>query len=89
MTYDAVLVARRGLGADELRLVAPGFLDAVRWSVWAERLAPGIGDLETVVATEPTGLAGKALMEHIARRSDARKRLARLRRDLMLDDGDG
>jgi len=49
MTYDAVLVARRGLGADEIRLIDPRFLAAVRFALFAEQLGEGISELRAAV----------------------------------------
>lgn len=89
MTYDAVLVARRGLGADELRLAAPGFLDAVRWSVWAEHLLPALDSAEAAAEREPNGLTGQKLNDAIQERVKARERKRLLRQALLLDDGDG
>jgi hypothetical protein len=92
MTYDAALVAERGLGVAELRLASPVFLQAVRWAAFVGRAAPSLAPLQALVATDPpAGLAGQALTTFIRERSQAREQL----RDLVAvlyppdEDGDG
>ncbi len=53
MIFDAVLVARRGLGVDELRSLTPLFASAVRWAVFAEQVAPDLQAAERVARTDP------------------------------------
>ncbi len=77
MAYDAVLVARRGLGPDEIRLIEPAFASAVRWALFAEKLAPDVADLRRVTTNEPSdALAGAARIAFIRARSTARASLA-------------
>ncbi len=90
MTYDAVLVARRGLGPTELRLAAPEFLRAVRWAVFAEKLAADLPAVRSAVATDPPdGLMGADLTAFMARRTKLRGSLAELEALLYPEDGDG
>jgi hypothetical protein len=53
LTYDVVLVARRGFGVEEERLATPAFADAVRWAQFAERLAPELIAARQKAATDP------------------------------------
>lgn len=103
MTFNAVLVARRGLGVEELRLLTPEMSAAVRWAVMAESMVPRLEAAEEVARTEPSnellGLKSdpaaerqKALAEFRARRERARKFAAQWRPILFPDDevtGDG
>lgn len=49
MTYDALL-ALRGWGEAEFRLARPEFLEAVKFAMFAERLAPSIVAAKQVMA---------------------------------------
>jgi hypothetical protein len=76
MTYDAILVARRGLGPDEIRLIQPAFASAVRWALLAEKLAPDVADLRRLVALDtPDGLTGAARVAFMDSRRKARAAL--------------
>ena len=92
MTYDALLVGRRGLGVEEMRLVSPGFASAVRWGVYVEKAYERVVDLTELVTTEvpdPKESLAKAdarRMEFAKRQRVARTELAALRRQLLLDD---
>jgi hypothetical protein len=77
VTYDAALVARRGLGPDELRLAEPDFLAAVRWAFFAERGAADLDELRAAVAHEPPdALTKRERLEFIERRKRLRADLA-------------
>lgn len=78
-----MLVARAGLGAAEIALAQPAFLAAVRWALFAEKVADGLADLRAAVATDPPdGLRGADRMAFIETRKrlreDLRQRLAAL-----------
>jgi hypothetical protein len=90
MTWDAVLVARRGLGMDEQRLAAPAFAEAVRWALFAERLSPQLAELRVVAATDPPAqLAGQDRMNFIENRKRARELLTQTEQTLYPPDEDG
>jgi hypothetical protein len=90
MTYDAVLVARRGLGPTELRLAQPAFLRAVRWALFAEKAGDGLAEMRAAAATEtPDGLTGAALTTFMVSRSAVRDQLAETERLLYPKDDDG
>jgi len=89
VTYDAVLMARRGLGADELRLASPGFLDAVRWAAYAQLTYEGTDELQAAAAQEPHGLAGAQFTRFQGNRTALRDEIKRRRTLLLLDDTDG
>jgi hypothetical protein len=89
MTYDAVLVARRGLGVDEQRLATTVFMDAVRWAVFAESLAPELTGLRRVVETDPPdSLTGQARTAFMAQRIECRAQLKRVEAALFPPDED-
>lgn len=68
-----MLTARRGLGIDELRLIDPRFAAAVRFALFAEKLADGIGRLRAEVKSEPpASLQGKAFTDFTAMRAAMR-----------------
>ena len=76
MTYEAVLVARRGLGIAEMRLIDPLFASAVRWAIYAEKLSDGLGELRQSARSDtPDGLKGPALIRFITQRSAVREEL--------------
>lgn len=90
MTYDAVLVARRGLGPAELRLGQPAFLRAVRWALYAEKVGADLPEIRTAVATDtPDGLIGASLTEFMANRKRLRESLAATEAILYPEDDDG
>lgn len=82
MTYDAVLVARRGLGVDELRLLSPRFMQAVRWALFAEKVSAGIGQMRAHLRDSPSGLTGQALTDWKAMRTAVRAEVARIDRTI-------
>jgi len=86
--YDAVLVARRGLGADELRLASEAFRDAVRWASFAEATYSDTPELEAIVAQSPDGLTGQTRTDFIANRAAARTEIKRRRVLLLLEEPD-
>ncbi len=88
MTYDAVLMARRGLGADELRFASPGFMDAVRWAAYAQLTYEGTDELQAAAAQEPHGLTGAQFTRFQAVRTGAREEIKRRRVLLLLDEPD-
>jgi hypothetical protein len=88
VTYDAVLVARRGLGAAELELAGPGFLAAVRWASYAIRICDGLDDLKAIADEKPSGLAGQSLIDFQAKRSATRAEIKQRRVRLLLEDPD-
>ena len=89
MTYDAALVARRGLGADELLLASAPFAAAVRWAFFAEKVGTDLAELRAAVALDPPdGLGGQPLMDFIAQRRRLRAELASREAALLLDDAD-
>jgi hypothetical protein len=73
MAYDAALVARRGLGPDEIRLIDPTFAAAVRWALFAEKLSPDLADLEKLDRDPPDSLTGSARTQYISARRQARE----------------
>ena len=76
MTYEAVLVARRGLGIAEMRLIDPLFASAVRWAIYAEKLSDGLCELRQNAGSEtPDGLKGGALIRFITQRNAVREEL--------------
>lgn len=76
MIYDAVLVARRGLGISETRLIDPIFASAVRWAVYAEKLSDGLGELrQNAAAQTPDGLKGAPLVRFVTQRNALREEL--------------
>jgi hypothetical protein len=77
MAYDAALVARRGLGPDEIRLIEPTFAAAVRWALFAEKLSPDLADLRRVDHDPPDALTGAARTQFMAARSKAREQYRR------------
>jgi hypothetical protein len=90
MTWNAVLVARRGLGVEEVRLMTGPMAVAVRWAAMAQQLAPDLATVEQVAGTDPPDeLLGKkidpeqarqkALLAFQQNRARARKRAAELR----------
>ncbi len=88
MAYDAVLVARRGLGVEELRLASRPFAEAVRWALFAETAAPQLEGARELVATDPPdSLSGAERTEHIAARGRARERVREIEA-LLYPDGD-
>jgi hypothetical protein len=90
MTYDAVLVARRGLGPAELRLARPAFLRAVRWALYAEQLSGDLPEIRTAVATDPPdSLTGADLIRFMANRKSLREGLAETEGALYPPDEDG
>ena len=90
MTYDAVLVARRGLGPAELRLGRPAFLRAVRWALYAEKVGAVLPEIRQAVATDPPdGLTGAARTAFMANRTHLRESLAVTEAILYPEDGDG
>lgn len=89
MIYDAVLVARRGLGADEFRLVSPGFLAAIRWAVYAEMIDKGADELRSMAGQDARGVAPTDLPRFIAANKAARDEVTRRRHLLLLDGADG
>ena len=89
MTYDAVLVARRGLGPAELRLGQPGFLRAVRWALYAEKVGADLPELRSAVATDPPdGLTGAGRTAFMANRRHLRESLAATEAALYPEDRD-
>lgn len=89
MTYDAVLVARRGLGVDEMRLIAPGFGAAVRWAVFAEKMSEGLDEQRSAARADiPPGLTGAQRIEFTASRNRLREDL-KLRDAILYPVGDG
>jgi hypothetical protein len=83
MTYDAVLVARRGLGPTELRLARPAFLRAVRWALYAEKLSTDLPEMRAAVATDlPDTLVGAERTAFMAARTKLRATLAETERAL-------
>ncbi len=90
MAYDAVLVARRGLGPSELKLGRPGFLRAVRWALFAEKASADLRELRSAAASEtPDGLTGAALTAYTASRKAIREELPALEARLYPEDEDG
>lgn len=90
MTYDAVLVARRGLGIDEMRLISPQFGAAVRWAVFAEKLTDGIGESRgNAEMAMPDGLTGQQRTDFMGRRTKIREHLKQLDAVLYPEDDDG
>ena len=90
MTYDAVLVARRGLGPAELQLAVPAFMRAVRWAVFAEKFGADLTEIRAAVATDPPArLEGAALTEFIANRNSLRRSLKVMETLLYPEDEDG
>ena len=90
MTYDAVLVARRGLGPAELRLGQPGFLRAVRWALYAEKVGADLPELRSAVATDPPdGLTGANRTAFMANRRHLRESLAATEAALYPEGDDG
>lgn len=83
MIFDAVSVARRGVGAEELRLASPAFLDAVRWAAYAERMWDGVEEQKALAASTPHGLSGAAMTEFLGERTKARA-FVKQRRELLL-----
>jgi hypothetical protein len=77
-----VLVARRGLGAEEERLATPGFLEAVRWAHYAEQLAPALQRSRSVADGDPPPqllkAGGQELIDFRASRAKAREVVAEL-----------
>lgn len=75
-------MARRGLGADELRQADPAFLEAIRWVVFAEKLGPGLVAARRTADTDPPdellNRGGAALVAFRAEREAARARVAEL-----------
>ena len=79
MSYDAALVARRGLGADELRLIDPGFAAAVRWAFFAEKVGADLPALRADVTRDPPeGMTGQALVDFQTTRNQVRSTVAEL-----------
>lgn len=73
-----MLVARRGLGPDELRLIEPEFASAVRWALFAEKLAPDVAELRRLTAHDPPdGLIGPARVKFMDARTKNRDLLNR------------
>ena len=71
-----MLVARAGLGAADLALIDPGFLAAVRWALFAEKLSDGLGELRAAVGTDPPdSLTGAERMTFIETRKRLREEL--------------
>jgi hypothetical protein len=79
-------VARRGLGPDELRLASPPFLDAVRWTVFAEKVYAEVDAWQPAAQQSQEGLKGQMLNDVIASRKAARETIAQLRGELLLTD---
>lgn len=76
-------MARRGLGPDELRLASPPFLNAVRWTLFAEKVYAQVQTEQQVLdMTE----ASKRTSEVIGARKAARETIAELRVAMDLDD---
>lgn len=89
MTYDAVLVARRGLGPTELRLARPAFLRAVRWALYAEKVSADLPEIRSAVATDPPdALMGADRISFMATRTKLRESLAERESLLYPEDGD-
>lgn len=92
MTYDAVLVARRGLGVEEMRLIDPVFKAAVRWATFIDKAYEPVPDLIAAANAEypdpkPNPASeGARRNEFMAKRRAAREELARIRKMLMLDE---
>jgi len=90
MTYDAVLVARRGLGPSELRLAVPALMGAVRWAMFAEKFGADLPELRTAVATDPPdALVGADRAAYMARRTALREQLKLTEEILFPGDDDG
>lgn len=90
MTYDAVLVARRGFSPAEFRLARPQLLHAVRWALFAEKLSADLPEMRAIVATDPPdGLAGQDRTNFMAARTEMRAVLAERERVLYPEDEDG
>jgi hypothetical protein len=88
MTYDAVAVARRGLGQPEVDLMSPTMAAAVRWAMYVDKAYEPVPELERIAAVDPpnSGLTGPQRMSFIANRNKAREMLKATREAIMLDD---
>jgi len=85
-----MLAVRRGLGPEELRLARPVFLEAVRWALFAEKLAPDLAELRSTIATDPPdSLVGAERVRFMNRRTAAREELAERIALLYPEDSDG
>lgn len=74
-----MLAARRGFGLAETNLVSSEFLDAIRWTMYVEQLAPVLEDARRTAATDPPeALMGATLIAFNARRREARDRVKAL-----------
>jgi hypothetical protein len=85
--YDAVLVARRGMGPDELRLISTRFAAAVRWALFAERASRPLEDIREAVRRDPPDeLKGARRTEFMTARTRMRAQLAELEATLFPPD---
>ena len=86
-----MLVARRGLGIDELRLIEPAFQSAVRWALFAEQVAKPLDESRRAASHDPPDhLSGKARNEFMSNRKAIRADIARLEAAIYpQDDDDG
>lgn len=87
MTYDAILAAR-GWGREELATATRDFRAAVRFAVFAERLAPVVADLAEVQAMNPAGQDVKAQARIGAAKIAAQREVAVIRSMLFPADED-
>jgi hypothetical protein len=86
--YDAVLVARRGMGPDELRLISTRFASAVRWALFVERASRSLEDLREAVRRDPPDeLTGARRTAFMTARTRMRAQLADLEATLFPRDG--
>lgn len=89
LTYDALLVARHGLGADEQRLASDELLEAVRWVLFAEKAAPELAEWRRVVGMKASELDGQARIDLMASQRVARDLVKRAVPILFPEDDDG
>lgn len=89
MSYDAALVARRGIGADELARMGPAFGVLVRWAMIVEKLYAPVPEAMRVASMDPPGgMTGPDLVEFRANRGMARDIVREIRRTLFLEEPD-
>ncbi len=80
------MVARRGLGADEVERMTPAFAALVRWALIVEKGYEPVPELERVAAMDPPdGLSGSSLVDFRGNRGKARDALLAIRSWLLLE----
>jgi hypothetical protein len=87
LIYDAYLAARRGLGMDEMRYITPLFAEAVRFTVYAEKLAVILAEARSALAMDiPDTLPGTTRMRMLAMRVKLREQVHDIEYELCLRD---